>query len=85
VQLTKGASQTSSSLPFVVGGLAGGELLQVSEELVAIGEAAGADLERDTGSEELLGTATANLEDTFDGRAVDPGLGQGIQLCRNLI
>jgi hypothetical protein len=85
VQVREGASQTSSPLPFVVGSFAGGEALQVGEELVAMGEAARTGLERDAGGEELLGAAAADLEDTFDGGAIDPGLGQGIQVGRNLV
>jgi hypothetical protein len=66
-----------------VGGVAGGELPQMRDEVFAVGESVGADLERDAGSEELLGAAAADAEEAFDGGAVDPGLGEGSELGRN--
>jgi hypothetical protein len=83
VEVSEGAGQASSSLVFVVDGFPGGELPQVGEELVARGEAARAGLKRHAGREDLLGAAAADLEDAFDGGAVDPGLGQGIQFGGN--
>ncbi len=79
-EAVEGLSQVMAASALVGSGLAGGHLAQVSDQPVAIGEAIGADLERDARSEDLLGSAAADAKHSFDGGAVDPRLGQGNQL-----
>jgi hypothetical protein len=79
----EGPGEPLAALAFLRSDLAGGELLQVSDQPAAVGEAAGADLERDAGGEDLLGAAAADAEEALEGGAVDPRVGQGRELGQN--
>jgi hypothetical protein len=68
-----------SPLPFIDGGLPRCELLEAGDELVPVGDAAGADLAGNSGLEQLLGAAAADAEQSFERRAVDPRVGQGME------
>ena len=61
-----------------------GQLLQPRDELIPIGHAAGADLVRHAGSQDLLGAPPATPAGARPG-PVDPGMGQGLQLGDNLV
>ena len=81
----EGEGETVSAHPFVMGRLAGGELLQMSEKQFAVGQATRADLPRHARGEDLLGAAAADLQETLDDSAVDPRMGQGGELSQNLV
>ena len=59
---------------FVIGFLAGGDALEMSDDLGAAGDQAGAHAPLGERSQELLGAAAAHAEQGLDGRAVHPGI-----------
>ncbi|HMF77760.1 MAG TPA: hypothetical protein VK604_19040, partial [Bryobacteraceae bacterium] len=85
VQGFEGPGEALAALALVGSGVASGQLPQMGNKQFPVGEAIGADLERDAGGEDLLGAAAADAEQAFDGGAIDPGLGQGTQLRENLV
>jgi len=84
-EIVESLGQPSSSPPLVGSGVAGGEPAQVFHKPFAVGHPARADLPSHARGEELLGAAAADAKQAFDGGTVDPGVGQGSELCQNLI
>jgi hypothetical protein len=68
---------------FVDGRFAGGELLEVLDEALAVGDAVAADLVGDAGLEDLLGAAAADAEELLQGGAVDPRVGKAFELVED--
>lgn len=64
---------------FVMVAIAMGEVAEVGDEGVAVGESIGADAASDAGSQNLLSAAAADAEERFDGGAVNERAGKGFE------
>src|SRR5437763_61036 len=64
--------QLGAALALVMRSFAGCQTLDVSHELVPFSQPAAADLTTDTGSQNLIGTATPHAEDVLDRWSVHP-------------
>ena len=62
-----------------------GNVAQMGDEGLAIGQAVGADALGDTGSQDLLGAAAADAQQEFEGGAVDEGPGQALELAEDVV
>ena len=69
--------EAAAALLLVTGGFAGGETFEMGDQGLPVGYAVGADLTGDAGSQDLLGPAAADAQQTLERGAVDPAVGQG--------
>jgi hypothetical protein len=68
-----------AAFPFIVPVVALGEVAEMGDEGIPVGQAVGADTLGDTGSEDLLGASAADAEEEFYRRAIDERARKGLE------